>query len=404
MRLRGTKDFFGEEILKFDHVIERASSLFIRYGCSRIATPIIEYSTLFDRVGEASDVVSKELYTFKDRSNREISLVPEGTASVARAVIENSIEVPKRLFYHGPMFRYERPQKGRYRQFHQIGVEFIGDGSSYEDAELISMAMEFLRSLKIDATLKINYLGSAEGREKYQKALYDFASRNLEGLCDSCGERISKNVMRILDCKNSGCIDILKGAPNILSHLPTEEMGQYNFLKELLSRMGVPFVEDHTLVRGLDYYTNIVFEVSDSSGAAILAGGRYNNLYGEMGKNLPAIGFAAGIERLISLIEKVTTEEPDVAIITVDNKFDERSMILAEKLRGEGFNVLTDYGKAKVKSKLKKALSKGVRYSLFIGEDEVESSLFTLKDLKTAESRSLNYKEIIEIIRGEKRV
>ncbi len=402
LRLRGTKDYFGESVQKFDFIVSKASEIFSRYGCSRISTPIIEHSSLFQRVGEGSDVVSKELYTFRDRSGRDIALVPEGTASVARAVLENNLEIPNRLFYHGPMFRYERPQKGRYRQFHQIGVEFVGQPSGLVDVELISMALHFLKEIGVKANLKINYLGSHEGRRSYILALEKFIKDNLDELCSDCFQRMEKNVLRILDCKVAKCKEIVRGAPDLMDYLPAKDLHLYGYIKSNLKKLDIKFIEDRKLVRGLDYYTNVVFEICDDEGVALLAGGRYDGLYGEMGRDIPATGFACGIERLMDLVELKGEKENSIALIPVDEGASVESVSLAEKLRRDNLKVFLHLDGAKVGKQLKRALNQGVRYAIFMGEDEIKNSTISLKDLEKSESYSLSYEEAVKLMKGVK--
>lgn len=401
--VRGTKDYFGPDIQKFDFIVEVAKKIFAKYGYSRIMTPIIENTELFHRIGESSDIVSKEMYTFEDKGGRSITLIPEGTAPVARAVIQHALELPIKLYYISPMFRYERPQHGRYRQLHQIGLEFIGTNSYFSDSELILVASEFLNFLNVEHKISLNYIGSLETRKEYLLSLKEFVVSNLKSLCEDCNKRFEKNILRVLDCKEKDCQIILEKAPSILDYLSLEEESEFKNIQEILKLNNINFNINSRIVRGLDYYTNLVFEVHGNDGLAILGGGRYNNLYKEMGRDSPAVGLGIGIERLINLISFYPKESTKLYIAVMDKSLNRAAFILADSIRKEGFSVLIDYDEVKFKKQLSRASKLGVEYLIVFGENELKN-VFNLKNMQTGEVKNLNYKELIEFLKGEKNV
>ena len=317
--VRGTKDIIGEDALKYNYISDISKQVFESYGCQFIKTPIFEETDLFKRgIGEATDVVEKEMYTFKDRGDRSITLRPENTASVVRSYLENAIyakEDVSRFYYNGSMFRYERPQAGRQREFNQIGVEVLGEKSPILDAEIIAMGYKLLQKLGItDLEVRINCIGSNASRTEYRKKLLEYFKPMKEELCEDCKNRLERNPLRVLDCK----IDHAKmeDAPSIIDSLFEEERAHYEAVKKYLTIFGIPFVEDPGLVRGLDYYSSTVFEIVTNklgSQGTVLGGGRYDNLLKQLGdKDIPAFGFASGVERIMMLLEEYPKKSTDV--------------------------------------------------------------------------------------------
>ena len=308
--VRGTHDHLPEDMYKFKNIITKAEYISALYGFKPMATPIFEFSSVFKKtLGESSDIVTKEMYTFNDKGNEEITLRPEGTAGIVRAIISNGLahEMPFKAFYHGPMFRYERPQKGRLRQFHQIGIELLGTRSEQADIEVIACANNLIKSLNIDksSTLNINSLGNIAERKIYIAELLVYLNDFKNKLSIDSKNRFKKNPLRILDSKSEEDIEIIKNAPKLINYLEAESKDNFNKVLEGLTNLDIPYKINHKLVRGLDYYNNTTFEfITDRLGSqsAILAGGRYDNLMKQMGgSDIPGIGWAAGIERLALL-------------------------------------------------------------------------------------------------------
>lgn len=309
--VRGTKDIFGDEGIKYDYITRTAQEFFGNYGYSMIKTPIFEETDLFKRgVGEGTDIVEKEMYTFQDRGERSITLRPEGTAAVVRCYLENKIyakEEVSRYFYAGSMFRYERPQAGRQREFNQIGVEVLGESSPILDAEVIAMGYSFLSKIGVtDLEVTINSVGEKESRQRYRETLLNFLEPMREELCDDCKMRMEKNPLRVLDCKVDRCKELTANAPIITDSLSAEEKAHYETVKKYLTLFNVKYKEDPRLVRGLDYYSSTVYEIVTNklgSQGTVLGGGRYDNLLKQLGdKEIPAFGFAAGVERIMMLL------------------------------------------------------------------------------------------------------
>lgn len=319
-RPRGTNDFLGDKVKLMTKLEETVRDVCKSFGINEIRTPMFEYTELFQRgVGETTDIVQKEMFTFEDRGGRSLTLKPEGTAGAARAFIENGLyseAQPTKLFYVTPCFRNERPQAGRYKQFHQFGVEMYGTYDASADAEVISLVYEIFQRLGLkNVRLKINSLGSNECRKKYNKVLKDYIGDRLEHLCDDCKSRFEKNPLRVLDCKNKNCKEVLADAPAVLDILDEECAAHFEKLKASLEAMGIPYEVDKGIVRGLDYYTRTVFEfVSDEIGAqgTICGGGRYDNLVEECGGSpMGAVGFAMGLERIMLVLEAQGLNEVD---------------------------------------------------------------------------------------------
>ena len=409
---KGTKDVLPEESFKWKYVENIAEETFENYGFREIRVPTFEYTELFERgVGDTTDVVQKEMYTFEDKGGRTITLRPEGTAGAIRAYIENGLSSkpsPFKVWYRMPMFRYENVQKGRYREFNQIGCEVVGSASYLADVETINMAYNFLKNIGIsDVTLNINSIGCPKCRAKYQEGLKEFIGKNLEQYCDVCKSRFDKNPMRILDCKEKKCKELNQGAPVILDYLCEECKEHFENVKTLLKSLGVEYKIDSGIVRGLDYYTKTVFEfISEKDGLTVLAGGRYDGLVKELGgTDTPAVGFAAGEERLLSLIsedDELKDFNTDLYIVAMGEKETIKALILAEKLR-EYIAVETDICQRSFNAQLKYANKIGVDNLLVIGEDELKTNTAKIKNMETGKEYNVEldvdsiYEKLIEL-------
>ena len=407
--VRGTKDIIGEEAKKYVYISNVAQKMFENYGYNFVKTPIFEETELFKRgIGEATDVVEKEMYTFKDRGDRSITLRPENTASLVRCYLENAIyakEDISRFYYNGSMFRYERPQAGRQREFNQIGIEVFGEKSPKVDAEVIAIGYKFLEKLGIsDLEVKINSVGSKESRTIYREKLIEHFSKHLDDMCDDCKDRINRNPLRLLDCKVDKDKDFYKSAPNIIDFLFEDERKHYEDVKKYLDVFGIKYTEDSTLVRGLDYYSSTVFEIVTNklgSQGTVLGGGRYDNLLKELGdKDIPAVGFATGVERIMMLLgENYPKNNPDVYIAWLGENTSETALKIAESLRDNDIKVYIDYSEKGMKSHMKKADKLSVRYCIILGEDELNKGIVLLKDFSTREQKEIKIEEIINYIK-----
>ena len=398
--LRGTVDLIPDHLIKWQNVEKIIREQLFRSSVREIRTPIIEMTELFIRgIGEGSDVVTKEMYTFMDKGERSCTLRPEGTASVARAFINNRMSANpyQKLWYMGPMFRYERPQAGRQRQFHQLGVEFIGSDSFRSDVEIISLAWDLLQKLGIkELILEINSLGDFIDRENFQKSFLNWLKNNYESLDSDSQERVNKNPLRILDTKNINTQKILKKAPRLIEFLSEASFKRYDLVKKQLDFLKIPYIENHRLVRGLDYYTHTAFEITSGSlgaQATVCGGGRYDDLISQMGgSNTPAIGFAIGLERLMLLAGKELDlkRETDIYIINKGFMAESLALELFRKLRN--FNLLTelDITGSSLSKQFKKANKCNSRSVVIIGEEEAikeefKIRLFTANDENTFE-------------------
>ena len=407
--VRGTKDIIGEEAKKYVYISNVAQKMFENYGYNFVKPPIFEETELFKRgIGEATDVVEKEMYTFKDRGDRSITLRPENTASLVRCYLENAIyakEEISRFYYNGSMFRYERPQAGRQREFNQIGLEVFGEKSPKVDAEVIAIGYKFLEKLGItDLEVKINSVGSKESRTIYREKLIEHFSKHLDDMCDDCKDRINRNPLRLLDCKVDKDKDFYKSAPNIIDFLFEDERKHYEDVKKYLDVFGIKYTEDSTLVRGLDYYSSTVFEIVTNklgSQGTVLGGGRYDNLLKELGdKDIPAVGFATGVERIMMLLgENYPKNNPDVYIAWLGENTSETALKIAESLRDNDIKVYIDYSEKGMKSHMKKADKLSVRYCIILGEDELNKGIVLLKDFSTREQKEVKIEEIINQIK-----
>ena len=407
--VRGTKDIIGEEAKKYVYISNVAQKMFENYGYNFVKTPIFEETELFKRgIGEATDVVEKEMYTFKDRGDRSITLRPENTASLVRCYLENAIyakEEISRFYYNGSMFRYERPQAGRQREFNQIGLEVFGEKSPKVDAEVIAIGYKFLEKLGIsDLEVKINSVGSKESRTIYREKLIEHFSKHLDDMCDDCKDRINRNPLRLLDCKVDKDKDFYKSAPNIIDFLFEDERKHYEDVKKYLDIFGIKYTEDPTLVRGLDYYSSTVFEIVTNklgSQGTVLGGGRYDNLLKELGdKDIPAVGFATGVERIMMLLgENYPKNNPDVYIAWLGENTSKTALKIAESLRDNDIKVYIDYSEKGMKSHMKKADKLSVRYCIILGEDELNKGIVLLKDFSTREQKEVKIEEIVNQIK-----
>lgn len=412
-RVKGVHDIYEPEIQLYQKVEEISREVFRVYGFKEIRLPIIEYTELFQRsIGYTTDIVEKEMYTFNDRAGRSITLRPEGTAGAVRAYIENgfyNLPSPQKFYYMGPMFRYERPQAGRYRQFHQLGVEAFGSDAPLMDAELILLLRTLLMRLDFkNLIIEINSIGCSECRPVYRSRLIEFFSSRISAFCSDCQRRFEKNPLRLLDCKVPQCIKAREDAPSILDSLCENCKAHFNRVISYLDYMGISFSVTPTLVRGLDYYTRTIFEIkSESLGAqnAIAAGGRYDNLVEEFGgPPTPAIGFAIGMERLVSLlkIEKAEEKLPDCYIAFIGEEAERLSLRMGEGLRQKGFWIEIGTG-GSLKSQLRKADRLKARYALIIGEEEIKRSVIRWKRLSDGQEGECREEEIEKIINSNQK-
>jgi histidyl-tRNA synthetase len=387
---RGTKDIYGEQMLSWLRVEDIIRSVCKTFCAEEIRTPIFEHTELFLRgVGETTDVVQKEMYTFLDKGERSITLRPEGTAGVARAFIEHKMyaeALPKRFYYIGPIFRYERPAQGRYRQHHQFGVEILGSYDAAADAEVIMLGNAVLSNLGLtDYQLRLNSLGGTECRARYNGKLREFLHSRLEQLCPTCQARAEKNPLRVLDCKDPNCQDIIKDAPVPLDSLDMECAGHFAGLRALLDSCGISYEVDGRIVRGLDYYTRTVFEFVDKkSGLTIMGGGRYDNLMQEVGGPATgAAGFGMGIERILSMLPEAGPIASHVYVGSMGEAGQKEAIMVVNKLRLAGISAQTDIAGRGVKAQLKYADKTNASHVIIIGDNEIGSRAVTVKEMAT---------------------
>ena len=396
---RGTADLLPKNMAKHRLVIEAARNAASRYGFQEMATPIFEFSEVFSRpLGESSDIVTKENYSFTDRGGEMLTLRPENTAGVVRAVISGGLtqNLPLKYFYAGPMFRYERPQKGRMRQFHQVGVEYLGPDHSLADAEVIACGARFLAALGVldDCVLHVNSLGDGESRAAYRSALIDYLEEFGDQLSDDSKTRLKVNPLRILDSKDAGDRSILRDAPQLQDYLNDDSKTHFATLVAALDAAGVAWVFDPLLVRGLDYYCHTAFEfVTNALGAqgTVLGGGRYDGL-AEMlgGPRISGVGWAAGVERLAMLVGETVPASPKVAIVTADDAAQKAAFGLTETLRDAGIDIDLPIGGSMGK-KLKKADKAGIRLVVIMGSDELAKNIVLLRDLSDGSQQELPF-------------
>ncbi len=401
--IRGTGDLIGEDSRRHRHVVETARRIAATYGFDEWATPIFESTSVFSRsLGETSDVVTKEMYSFTDRGGDPITLRPEGTAGVCRALVSNGLtqSLPQKVFYAGPMFRYERPQKGRYRQFHQIGIELIGPAEPLADAEVIACGWSILRALDIaaDTVLEINTLGDRESRAGYRAALVAYFADHAGMLSADSRVRLERNPLRILDSKDEGDRRLIAHAPVIGEHLTESARRFYDDVRRLLDRFGVPYRDNPRIVRGLDYYDHTAFEfVTTALGAqgTVLAGGRYNGLVEEMGgPPTPGVGWAAGIERLSMLLGAAPEPAAPVAVIPLGEAAESEAIGVIEALRGAGIRAEMAY-RGNLKRRMERANKIGARAAVILGEDELARGVAQVKDLASGSQRECSLDALV---------
>ena len=411
---KGTYDIHGKRSLMMNYLKEVFSNLIDKYNASYFETPMFESSELFHRgVGETTDIVSKETYDFKDRGDRNMTLRPEGTAGIVRSFIENKLyaeSLPLKAWYMGPMFRYERPQAGRYREFYQIGFECFGTYDPMMDAETISIVYNFFNLLGLKGVkVNINTLGDKESREMYHKSLMDYFKPYLNELCDDCNRRFEKNPLRILDCKVDADNDFMKCAPRMTDYLNEVSKEHFSLVKNYLDAMNIDYEVNSNIVRGLDYYTHTVFEVvadiKDFGSQNVLAGGgRYNNLVENIGgPSVPGVGFAIGVERLLLALEyegldNIEFNPVDVYIFGASENEKEYIMKLANDLRGSGFKIDVDYESKSFKNNFKRADKLKSKFVIIIGEEEVKTKVLTVKNNKTKEEYKVSIDELIKFL------
>lgn len=407
---KGTKDILPAEVYKWQYVEKKIAELCNNFGYKEIRLPVFEHTELFQRgVGDTTDIVQKEMYTFLDKGGRSITLRPEGTAGVVRSYIENgmaSLPMPIKLYYNITAYRYENVQKGRYREFHQFGVECFGSQGPLVDVEIISMLDMFFERLGIKGVeLNINSIGCPECRGEYNRKLKEYFKPNLDKLCHTCKTRYERNPLRIIDCKEEGCKVYTKDAPALVDNLCEDCSKHFEGLKAGLDNLGINYKIDKNIVRGLDYYTKTVFEfVSNNIGAqgTVCGGGRYDGLIEECGgTSTPGIGFAIGIERLLMVMESQGIEIPkaeaiDVYIATIGERAQKYAQKLVYEIRQAGFSAETDLMGKSVKAQMKYADKLGATYSVVLGDNEVESNKAVLKNMKTGETKDISLETLIE--------
>jgi histidyl-tRNA synthetase len=399
---RGTHDLIGEEQRRFHRVAEVARVVAATYGFDEWQTPIFEDTRVFSRtLGETSDVVTKEMYSFDDRGGDSVTLRPEGTAGVCRALVSNGLtqSLPQKVFYAGPMFRYERPQKGRYRQFHQIGTELIGPAEPLADAEVIACGWDILKGLKVadDTVLELNTLGDKDSRDAYRTALVAYFTDHQAALSQDSLNRLDRNPMRILDSKDEADRRIVADAPTIGPYLTDSARAFYDKLREHLVRFRVPFVENPRIVRGLDYYGHTAFEfVTSKLGAqgTVMAGGRYDGLVAEMGgPPTPAVGWAAGIERLSMLMDAAPPAPTPVAVIPIGDTAEAMAIEVLQSLRANGIRAEMAY-RGNVKRRMERANRTGARAAVILGDDDIANGVAQVKDLTTGTQEAVPFSQI----------
>ena len=407
---KGTQDILPEDISKWYYIEDIIKEILNKYGYKEIRTPFFEYTDLFVRgIGESTDIVTKEMFTFPDRKGRSLTLRPEGTAPVVRAYLENSmsrISKVTKLFYIGPMFRCEKPQAGRFRQFNQFGIEIIGTKSPAADAEVIITALDVYKKLGLkNLEILINSVGCKKCRFDYIQKLKKYLKDKKELLCSDCKMRYEKNPLRVFDCKKDGCQKIIEKAPLIIENLCQECESHFAQVKSYLDDQKILFHEEPRLVRGFDYYTKTAFEIiSGELGAqnAIAGGGRYDDLVEELGgKPTPAVGFAAGIERMIIAIDQQKVKWPeekglDIFVAKVDEKNKDSAFKLLQKIRNAGLSADMDYSEGSLKSQMRIANKLGVRYTVIVGEEELSKNMVILRNMQTKEQKEVKVNSLID--------
>lgn len=412
---RGTKDIIPAEAYKWNYLEEKFRDLCRLYGYEEIRTPVFEHTELFKRgVGDTTDIVQKEMYTFKDRGDRDLTLKPEGTAGVIRAFIENKMYAetqPTKLFYITPCFRYERPQSGRQRQFHQFGVEAIGSDAPSLDAEVISLAMQFLGEAGLnDLTVSINSVGCPVCREDYNRLLKDYLAAKARVLCDLCNDRRDKNPMRVIDCKNETCQANIVDIPLMADHLCDNCKDHFDQLKSYLDEMEIKYVVDKKIVRGLDYYKRTAFEIiSNDLGAqsTVCGGGRYDGLVEQIGgpSGYSGIGFGLGAERLLLTLEANGVEignpnHTDIFVVTIGDKAKLKSFSILKDLRENHISADKDHLDRSLKAQFKYSNKINAKYTIVIGDDELDKDKATLKNMETGDQKLIKISELVNELRS----
>lgn len=410
---RGTKDILPDTVGDWNYVEGEIREMCRRFGYSEIRTPIFEHTELFQRgIGEGTDVVDKEMYTFTDRGERSITLRPENTASAVRAYLQNKLYAQSnlvKLFYIGSMFRYDRPQAGRMREFHQFGVEALGEANPAVDAEVILLAMNLLEGLGLkDLELSINSVGCPKCRSKYRTMLQDFFRDKLEDLCEDCRSRFERSPLRILDCKKDSDKPYMADAPKITDCLCEECADHFAKLKELLTSAGISFTHDPRLVRGLDYYTKTAFEIQYpplGAQSAVAGGGRYDGLIEEMGGNpTPAVGFATGLERLLLALESQNllpekNRSVDAYVVALGETAQAEGFKLLNSLRQQGLSAAMDFAGRSMKAQMKQANKLGAKYSVILGEDEIAEGVVMLRSMEDSSQEKVPMNQVAEKIK-----
>lgn len=401
--IKGTKDVLPKEVHKNQYIEATALDIAEKFGYKEIRTPMFEHTELFQRgVGDTTDVVQKEMYTFDDKGGRSITLRPEGTSGAVRSYLENGLcneALPQKVCYVGPCFRYEKPQAGRLREFHQFGVECFGTASPLADAELISLGKSIFDTLEVkDISLEINSIGCPTCRAEYHKALKEYFSSRKDELCDTCRDRLDRNPMRILDCKSPVCSEIAKDAPVVTDYLCEECDEHFKKVQEYLKAMNIKYTINPKIVRGLDYYTKTVFEfISNSIGAqgTVAGGGRYDGLVDELGgQKTPSLGFAMGLERLMMLMDAQNApfpdaSAPDLFVVALGDKATLKAVEIVKDMRAEGFTALMDLNQRSVRAQMKYADKLGAKFNIVIGDNEVENGTAKLKNMSTGEETDI---------------
>ena len=402
--IKGTKDVLPKDVHKNQYIEATALDIASKFGYKEIRTPVFEHTELFQRgVGDTTDVVQKEMYTFDDKGGRSITLRPEGTSGAVRSYLENGLcneALPQKVCYLISCYRYEKPQAGRLREFHQFGVECFGSASPLADAEIIALAKSLFDTLGVkDLSLEINSIGCPTCRAEYHKALKKYFSSRKDELCDTCKSRLDRNPMRILDCKSPICHEIAEGAPVVIDYLCDECKEHFENVQKYLKAQNIEYTINPQIVRGLDYYTKTVFEfVSNSIGAqgTVCGGGRYDGLVEELGgQHTPSLGFAMGIERLMLLMEAQgcefpEAEKPDLFIVALGEKATLKAVEIAKDMREEGFSALLDLNQRSVRAQMKYADKLGAKFNVVIGDNEVEAKTAKLKNMQTGEETGIN--------------
>jgi len=410
--IRGFKDILPTEIEKWQFIEKMARDVFENFGFSEIKIPILERTELFSRsIGEATDIVEKEMYTFRDRSGDSLTLRPEATASMARAYLEHHLHTRDpvaKLYFIGPMFRHERPQKGRYRQFYQVDVEIFGVAHPMADAEVMVMLMEFFKRIGLDnVELQINTLGCEDCRPRYRKELTQFLAKNVSQLCPDCKRRLETNPLRILDCKVETCQEVIAEAPLVMDFICGQCSEHFERVREYLKILNTPFVLNPRMVRGLDYYTRTVFEAVDprlGEQKAVTAGGRYDHLMRDIGgPDIPGIGFAMGIERIVLLVpeERGMIQFPNLFIAALGDKAQLKAFELANRLHMEGIKTEIDYEGRSLKAQMRRANKLNSRYVLIIGDEELKKGMAVLRDMARKDQEEIELNQVIEEIKGK---